>query len=76
MADDNRNQNQSGMPDQGSNKDQGQQQDSNFDNPQEGRAWDNYQSRTLSSNSSESEMSSSENKGQSEDQNQSGSNNS
>lgn len=74
MAEDNRNQNQSGMTDQGSSKNQGQQQESNFDNPQEGRQWDNYQTRTLSSNSSESDMGSSANVSQSEDQDLSDSN--
>ncbi|HWJ26137.1 MAG TPA: hypothetical protein VNS32_06315 [Flavisolibacter sp.] len=64
MADDTKNQNpnQSGRADQGSNQsnDQNQQRTSNFDNPQEGSKWDNYQTRTLSSESEESERSGSE----------------
>ncbi len=59
MSDNNRN--QASNVDQDSNENSQQQgqgnnstkQDAEFDNPQEGRKWDNYQTRTLSSDYNE-----------------------
>lgn len=48
MAENNRN--QQSNSDQQQTGSTGQQQNSNFDNPQKGEQWDNYQTRTLSSN--------------------------
>jgi hypothetical protein len=60
MAPDNRNQQDPSR--QEDTKQNQQEQNSNFDNPQDGRKWDNYQTRTLSSDTGETENNMEENR--------------
>ena len=52
MGPDNRNQQDPSRQDENR---QDQQEQSSFNNPQDGRKWDNYQTRTLSSDTGEGE---------------------